>query len=149
MRKRAAEIQEEATEKADAGKVRYLLRKPEVVDEDKQFMDKLLAFIEEHIGDTELKVDDMAVAVSMGRSTFYARLKQIADMSPNDFLRHIRMKRAEDLVNGSQMTFSQIAYAVGFSDPKYFGKCFKKHTGMSPSEYRKKSSGEPEPSAAD
>ena len=142
MKKRAAEIQEEATEKADAGKVRYLLRKPEVVDEDKQFMDKLLAFIEEHIGDAELKVDDMAAAVSMGRSTFYVRLKQIADMSPNDFLRHIRMKRAEDLVNGSQMTFSQIAYAVGFSDPKYFGKCFKKHTGMSPSEYRKKASGE-------
>ena len=137
MKKRTAEITEEATEKADAGKVCYLLRKPEVVDEDKAFMDRLLAFIEEHIGDTELKVDDMAVAVSMGRSTFYARLKQIADMSPNDFLRHIRMKRAEDLVTDSQMTFSQIAYAVGFSDPKYFGKCFKKHTGMSPSEYRK------------
>lgn len=137
MRKRTAEIAEEATEKADAGKVRYMLRKPEIVDEDKVFMDKLLAYIEEHIGDVDLKVDDMAVALSMGRSTFYARLKQIADMSPNDFLRHIRMKRAEDLVMESSMTFSQIAYTVGFSDPKYFGKCFKKHTGMSPSEYRK------------
>ena len=137
MKRRAQEITEEATEKADAGKVRYMLRKPEIVDEDKAFMDKLLAYIEEHIGDVDMKVDDMAVALSMGRSTFYARLKQIADMSPNDFLRHIRMKRAEDLVTDSSMTFSQIAYAVGFSDPKYFGKCFKKHTGMSPSEYRK------------
>ncbi len=137
MKKRAAEIADEATEKADAGKVRYMLRKPEIVDEDKVFMDKLLAYIEEHIGDVDLKVDDLAVAIGMGRSTFYARLKQIADMSPNDFLRHIRMKRAEDLVTESSMTFSQIAYAVGFSDPKYFGKCFKKHTGMSPSEYRK------------
>lgn len=137
MKKRTAEIKEEATEKADAGKVRYMLRKPEIVDEDKLFMDKLLAYIEEHIGDTELKVDDMAVAIGMGRSTFYARLRQIADMSPNDFLRHVRMKRAEDLVRESTMTFSQIAYAVGFSDPKYFGKCFKKHTGFSPSEYRK------------
>lgn len=137
MKRRTTEIEEEATEKADAGKVRYLLRKPEVVDEDKAFMDKLLAFIEEHIDDAELKVDDMAVALSMGRSTFYARLKQIADMSPNDFLRHIRMKRAEDLVRDTRMTFSQIAYAVGFSDPKYFGKCFKKQTGLSPSEYRK------------
>ena len=140
MNKRAAEITEEANEKADAGKVRYMLRKPEIVDEDKMFMDKLLAYIEEHIGDVNLKVDDMAVAQSMGRSTFYARLKQIADMSPNDFLRHVRMKRAEDLVSESTMTFSQIAYAVGFSDPKYFGKCFKKHTGFSPSEYRKRHS---------
>ncbi len=137
MKRRAAEIADEATEKADAGKVRYMLRKPEIVDEDKVFMDTLLAYIEENIDKAELKVDDMAVALSMGRSTFYSRLKQIADMSPNDFLRHVRMKRAEDLVNSSTMTFSQIAYAVGFSDPKYFGKCFKKHTGMSPSEYRK------------
>lgn len=137
MKRRAEQITEEATEKADAGKVRYMLRKPEIVDEDKEFMNKLLAYIEEHIGDGNLKVDDMAVALSMGRSTFYSRLKQIADMSPNDFLRHIRMKRAEDLVEESTMTFSQIAYAVGFADPKYFGKCFKKHTGMSPSEYRK------------
>ena len=52
------------------------------------------------------------------------------------------MKRAEDLVEESTMTFSQIAYAVGFADPKYFGKCFKKHTGMSPSEYRKSLQGE-------
>lgn len=137
MKRRADEIKEEATEKADAVKVRYMLRKPEIVDEDKVFMDKLLAYIEEHIDDVNLKVDDMAVALGMGRSTFYARLKQIADMSPNDFLRHIRMKRAEDLVTDSSLTFSQIAYSVGFSDPKYFGKCFKKHTGMSPSEYRK------------
>lgn len=137
MKRRAAQITDEATEKAEAGKVRFMLRKPEIVDEDKVFMDDLLAYIEQHINDTELKVDDMAAALSMGRSTFYARLKQIAEMSPNDFLRHVRMKRAEDLVADSQMPFSQIAYAVGFSDPKYFGKCFKKHTGFSPSEYRR------------
>lgn len=137
MKRRTKEIAEEAAEKADAGKVRYMLRKPEIVDQDKAFMDKLLAFIEERISDVDLKVDDMALALGMGRSTFYARLKQIADMSPNDFLRHVRMKRAEDLIAESSMTFSEIAYAVGFADPKYFGKCFKKHSGKSPSEYRK------------
>ena len=137
MRKRAQEITEEAVEKADASKVNFLLRKTEIIDEDKVFMDKLMQYIELHISDTEVKVDDLAAAVGMGRSTFYSRLKQIADLSPNDFLRHVRMKKAEELVQDSLMTFSQIAYTVGFSDPKYFGKCFKKHTGMSPSEYRK------------
>lgn len=137
MNKRTKEIKEEATEKADADKVKYILRKTEIVDEDKVFMDKLMAYIEEHIGDAELKVDDLAVAMGISRSSFYARLKQIVDLSPNDFLRHVRMKKAEELVVDSSMNFSQIAYAVGFSDPKYFGKCFKKHTGMSPSEYRK------------
>lgn len=137
MRKRANEIKEEAVEKADASKVNFLLRKTEIVDEDKVFMDKLMEYIELHIGDAEMKVEDLAAAVGLGRSTFYTRLKQIADLSPNDFLRHVRMKKAEELVSDSSMTFSQIAYTVGFTDPKYFGKCFKKHTGMSPSEYRK------------
>ena len=137
MRKRANEIKEEAVEKADASKVNFLLRKSETVDEDKVFMDKLREYIEQHIGDAEMKVEDLASAVGLGRSTFYSRLKQIADLSPNDFLRHVRMKKAEELVSDSSMTFSQIAYSVGFTDPKYFGKCFKKHTGMSPSEYRK------------
>ncbi len=137
MKRRTREITEEAAEKADAGKVRYMLRKPEIVDQDKAFMDKLLAFIEQHISDVDLKVDDMALALGMGRSTFYTRLKQIADMSPSDFLRHVRMKRAEDLIADSAMTFSEVAYAVGFADPKYFGKCFKKHAGKSPSEYRR------------
>ena len=57
-------------------------------------------------------------------------------MSPSDFLRHIRMQRAADLIAGSKLNFSQIAFNVGFSDPKYFTKCFKKETGMTPSEYR-------------
>lgn len=137
MKRKAAQITEEATEKADAGKVRYMLRKPMIVDEDKEFMDKLLAYIEEHISDANMKIDDLSAAIGMGRSTFYGRLKQIADMSPNDFLRHVRMERAQQLVANSTMPFSQVAYATGFADPKYFGKCFKKQTGMSPSEYRK------------
>ena len=46
------------------------------------------------------------------------------------------MKRAEQLVAHSKMTFAEIAYSIGFTDPKYFSKCFKKETGMTPSEYR-------------
>lgn len=48
------------------------------------------------------------------------------------------MQRAEELIVNSKMGLSQVAYAVGFSDPKYFSKCFKKMVGMSPSEYRTK-----------
>jgi len=136
LRRKRVEIHEEAVEQADAGKVRFLLQTPDIIDEEKQLMDRLLSFIEEHLSDPDLKVDDMAAGVNLGRSAFYSRIKKVADMTPNDFLRHVRMQRAEELVTKSQLTFSQIAYQVGFTDPKYFGKCFKKHTGMSPSEYR-------------
>ena len=50
----------------------------------------------------------------------------------------MRIQHAEHLIRNSTQNFSQIAYAVGFSDPKYFSKCFKKETGLTPSEYRKK-----------
>lgn len=139
MKHKKKTITEEATEKADAGKVRFVLRKPEVVDEDKILMDRLVGFIDSHMSDPDLKVEDMADAVGMSRSVFYQRMKSIADVSPNDFLRHVRMQRAEDLIRESAMNFSQIAYAVGFTDPKYFSKCFKKHTGLSPSDFRKQS----------
>lgn len=80
----------------------------------------------------------MAEAVSMGRTVFYGKIKAIVGMSPSDFLRSLRMQRAEELIVKSKMNFSQIAFSVGFSDPKYFTKCFKKETGMTPSEYRQK-----------
>ena len=67
---------------------------------------------------------------------FYGKLKAKVGMTPVEFLKHIRIQKAEELIVRSSESFSQIAYAVGFTDPKYFTKCFKKATGMTPSEYR-------------
>ena len=138
LRHRTREITEVATARADASKVRYVLRQPEVIDEEKAMMEKLMVFIESRISDPDLKVDDMAAAANQSRTVFYGNIKKIVDMSPNDFLRHVRMQRAEDLIRMSDKNVSTIAYEVGFTDPKYFSKCFRKHTGMSPSEYRQK-----------
>lgn len=119
----------------------YSLEAPQIVDADNEMMNQLLGYLEEHISDASLKIDDLADAVNLGRSVFYGKIKSIVGMTPVDFVRHIRMQRAEQLIAGSTYPFSQIAYMVGFSDPKYFGKCFKKETGMTPSEYREKANG--------
>ncbi len=116
----------------------YKLESVQIVDADKEMMNQLMSFLEENISNTEIKIEDLANAVHLGRTVFYEKMKSIVGMSPIDFLRHIRLQRAEELVAKSTDTFSQIAYAVGFTDPKYFGKCFKKETGMTPSEYREK-----------
>ena len=118
----------------------YHLSEPKIVDEDEVMMNRLMAFIEEHISDEELKIDDMAEAVGLGRTVFYEKIRHLVGVSPSDFLRQVRMQRAEQLVAKSRMSISEVAYAVGFSDPKYFTKCFKKVTGMTPSEYREKES---------
>lgn len=131
---------EGATEVPDSQK--YRLSAPQIIEEDNLMMEKLVKFIEERIGDENLKIDDMANAVGMGRTVFYGKIKAIVGLAPSDFLRKLRMQRAEDLIVRSNLTFSQVSFSVGFSDPKYFTKCFKKETGMTPSEYRKQKRGE-------
>lgn len=117
----------------------YTLKTPEIIDEDKLMMQKLMAYLEENLDNSALRMEDLAAAVNLGRTVFYGKVKAIVGIPPNEFVRHIRLQRAEELVAKSKENFSQIAYAVGFSDPKYFSKCFKKETGLSPSEYREKS----------
>ena len=56
-------------------------------------------------------------------------------LSPVDFVCEIRVKRAAQLIDSGEFTFSQVAYMCGFNDPKYFTKCFKKKMGSTPSEY--------------
>ena len=114
----------------------YRLEAPEIVDTDQEMMEKLMKFLEANISEQDLKIEDMADAVNLGRTVFYGKIKSIVGMAPFDFLRHIRMQRAEDLISRSQMNISEVAYAVGFTDPKYFTKCFKKEIGMTPTEYR-------------
>ena len=114
----------------------YQLESPQIVDADKEMMNNLLDYMEKHLSDPNLKIEELADAVNLGRSVFYGKIKSIVGMTPVDFVRHIRMQRAQELVIKSNYPFSQIAYMVGFSDPKYFSKCFKKATGKTPSEYR-------------
>lgn len=116
------------------------LRPTDIVDSDKQMMEDLLAYIENHLSDPDLKVEELAQSVCLGRTAFYNKVKSLVGMSPVELLRHIRIRHAEDMVAKSSEPFSQIAYAVGFSDSHYFGKCFKKQTGLTPSEYREQAS---------
>ncbi len=117
----------------------YKLEAPQIVDTDKEMMKQLLDYMSKNISNADIRIEDLADAVNLGRTVFYGKIKSITGMSPIDFVRHIRIQRAEELVSKSNYPISQISYLVGFSDPKYFSRCFKKDTGMSPSEYREKS----------
>lgn len=115
------------------------LKATNIVDADKQMMEQLLAFIEDNLAEPDLKIEDLASAVCLGRTVFYNKVKSIVGMSPVELLRRVRIQHAEEMIAKSNEPFSQVAYAVGFSDSRYFGKCFKKQTGLTPSEYRERS----------
>ena len=109
---------------------------PEVMPHDKLFMKEVMDFLEEQIDNPDLVIDDFANKLLLSRSIFYRKLKSIVGMPPVDFIREIRVKRAAQLIRSDVYNFSQIAYMTGFSDPKYFSRCFKKHMGVTPSEYK-------------
>lgn len=99
-------------------------------------LDRIVKFIVERIDDPDMKIDDIAQAMAMSRSVLYGKIKSAVGITPVDFVRHIRIMRACEMLKETNDTLSSIAYAVGFSDPKYFSKVFKKEMGIIPSEYR-------------
>lgn len=99
-------------------------------------IDKIVKFIVGRIDDPDLKIDDIAQAMAMSRSVLYGKIKSAVGITPVDFVRHIRIMRACEMLKETNDTLASIAYAVGFSDPKYFSKVFKKEMGIIPSEYR-------------
>lgn len=98
--------------------------------------EKIVNFITSNISNPDMKIDDIASAMGMSRSVLYGKIKNAVGMTPVDFVRHIRIMRATELLCQTDDTLSSIAYSVGFSDPKYFSKVFKKEMGIIPSEYR-------------
>lgn len=108
-------------------------RQPDMKD---PVLERTMAFIEEHMADSDIGVGDMAQAAATSRSGLQRKLKQAMGITPQDLLREARIKRACQLLHTSSKTIAEVAYACGFSDPKYFSRSFKQRMGLSPSEYR-------------
>jgi AraC-like DNA-binding protein len=106
-------------------------------EENKKFKEKITSFIHTHISDTGLSVQDIAQEMAMSRSLLYLQTKNILGCTPNNLILDMRMEHAMNLISNPSTNISDIAYTCGFSDPKYFARCFKKATGMTPSEYRR------------
>jgi len=113
-----------------------IISSPIINEEDDAFMRRLLDFVEENLGNSDVGVGEMATATAKSRSNLNRKMKQLLGVTPADFLKEARMKRAKQLLATTTRGINEIAYGCGFSDPKYFSKCFKSSLGMSPSEYR-------------
>ena len=109
---------------------------PEIESTDKLFLEKLLSIVEDNISNSEFTVDDLSSHMAMGKTNFYKKIKELLGQTPVDFIREIRIKRAMQLLSIGQMNVTEVAYASGFSDPKFFSKTFKKMLGVSPKDYK-------------
>ncbi len=109
---------------------------PALSPNDRKFMDKVMETIEKHLDNGDLMVEDIANEVNMSRSVFFKKLKTLTGLSPVEFLKEIRMKRAAQLIETDEYSMAQIAYMVGLNDSHYFSKCFKQQYGITPTEYK-------------
>lgn len=101
---------------------------------DCEFITKIQKVIAEQLADENFSVDVLAEQMNMSRSNFYRKIKALSKMSPNDYLKTLRMNRAAELIlNGTRI--SEVAEQVGFTSSSYFAKCFKAQYGVLPKEY--------------
>lgn len=104
---------------------------------DEQFLNDAVNIIEEHISDSEFDIDAFSSSLNLSKSTLYRKLKTMTGLSPNEFIRNIRLKHACQLLSNPNITISEVAYTVGFTDPRYFATCFKNEFDMTPTNYQK------------
>lgn len=102
---------------------------------DEKLIRKAIAFVEEKVSDPEFSVEDLSRDLGMSRVHLYKKLMALTGKAPLEFIRTIRLQRAAQLLEKSQLTISEVAYQVGFNNPKYFAKYFKEEFGMLPSTY--------------
>jgi len=87
------------------------------------------------MSDSEMDIEGFAQKVGVSRMQLYRKLHALTDMTVKEFIRHIRLKRATQLLVQQKLNISEIAYEVGFKDLSHFRKCFKREYGVSAKEY--------------
>ena len=119
---------------------RLMRLEPQKADEpipSDSFLAKLLDVMERQMDNNTLTVDEMVDEMGMGRTVFFNKLKSLTGLSPVEFIREMRIKRAAQLLEEQRYNITEVTYMVGMNDSRYFAKCFKNTYGVTPSEYRR------------
>ena len=89
-----------------------------------------------HLQDEDFGNAKLCQLLGLSRMQVYRKIKQATNLSTNIFIRSIRLEKSKAILQSSEKTIRQIAFEVGFEDPAYFCRCFKKHFNRSPGKYR-------------
>jgi ligand-binding sensor domain-containing protein/AraC-like DNA-binding protein len=106
-----------------------------IITSDHHLTDEIVKIIDKHLDDSDFGLTQLLEEMNVSKTTLYRQLKTETDMSPSDLIRSIRMKRACEMLLARKMNISEVAYATGFSTPKYFTRCFKDTFGQTPTDY--------------
>ena len=109
---------------------------PQAESPDEKFIEAVLIELEKNIINPDFKLEDLSEALSMSYSNIYRRFQSITNKTLVDFMRSLRLKKAAMILVQHNYTISEIAFNVGFNDPKYFSRCFKKEYDHTPKQFK-------------
>ncbi|MEM8565473.1 MAG: two-component regulator propeller domain-containing protein [Bacteroidota bacterium] len=118
-----------------------ILKPVQVSSYDEKLLNDTIEFIDANLSDPHLSIERISKEIGISRVHFYRKIKALLGMSPNEFVRTYRIKKAGQLLEQKKLNVSDVRMMVGFNDSDYFRSCFKKEYGLTPSEFTKKYSG--------
>lgn len=105
---------------------------------DEELLVKALQIVEDNISNDQFDIPTFSSELGVSRTLLFTKTKAWTNMTPNEFIQEVRMKRAVQLLEQDKLNISQVSYKVGFKNPKYFSKCFQKKYGITPSSFTEK-----------
>ena len=129
FRERIRQQMENQTTTEEDSYEQYLVKK------DVQFLEKIHQVIEENMDDSDFNIDTIASGIGLSRSAFFKKLKSLTGLAPVDLVKEIRLNKSIELIKSTDLSVSEIAFAVGFKDSGYYSKCFRKKYNQTPREY--------------
>lgn len=113
-----------------------IIEGPQMKGNDEILLERLQKAINKHIDDSQFNVERLAEEVGVSRAQLHRKMKDILGLTPSDYIRNVRLKRACELLMRPDIEVTQVAYQIGFASQPHFSSHFKKYTGFTPSEYR-------------
>jgi YesN/AraC family two-component response regulator len=107
----------------------------EAVSYDEKFLSKLTRIIEDHVSDSDLNVNALSELSGINNKQIYRKTKQLTGMSPVEYIKSIRMKKAAMLLRQKKFTVAEVMYMVGYSNHSYFSKCFQAEFEKTPRQF--------------
>ena len=111
------------------------IEKVEVKGNNDALMERIMKCINENLQDPDFNVERLTEKVGISRAQLHRKMKEITGISAGDFIRNLRLEQAARLIKEKKINVTQVAYAVGFNNQTHFSTIFKKHFGMTPTEY--------------
>ncbi|MDE7089474.1 MAG: response regulator, partial [Prevotella sp.] len=111
------------------------VEQPEVKGNDELLMERIMKAVNKNLSNSDFNVDMLTQEVGISRAQLHRKMKDMTGISTSEFIRNIRLEQAARLLKEQKVNVTQVAYAVGFSNLAHFSTIFRKHFGMSPSEY--------------